>query len=55
MEEYAIEFRDVSKIYKLIGKDKKKSEDKKFYALKQMSVSAFQKERLSVFWNKWFR
>lgn len=37
MEEYAIEFRDVSKIYKLVGKDKKKSEDKKFYALKKIS------------------
>ena len=37
MEEYAIEFRNVSKIYKLVGKDKKKSEDKKFYALKKIS------------------
>ncbi|MBM6854708.1 ATP-binding cassette domain-containing protein [Mediterraneibacter glycyrrhizinilyticus] len=37
MEEYAIEFRNVSKIYKLNGKDKKKSENKKFYALKDVS------------------
>ena len=37
MEEYAIEFRNVSTIYKLNGKDKKKSENKKFYALKDVS------------------
>ena len=37
MEEYAIEFRNVSKIYKLNGKDRKKSENKKFYALKDVS------------------
>lgn len=37
MEEYIIEFRNVSKIYKLNGKDKKKSENKMFYALKDVS------------------
>ncbi|HJC90100.1 MAG TPA: ABC transporter ATP-binding protein [Candidatus Mediterraneibacter excrementigallinarum] len=37
MEDYAIEFRNVSKIYKLSGKDKKKSENKMFYALKDVS------------------
>lgn len=37
MEEYAIEFRDVSKIYQLVDKDKKKSKNKKFYALKKIS------------------
>ena len=37
MEEYAIEFKNVSKIFKLVGKDKKKAENKKFYALKDVS------------------
>ena len=37
MEEYAIEFKNVSKIYKLNSKDKKKSENMMFYALKNVS------------------
>lgn len=37
MEAYAIEFKNVSKIYKLSGKDKKKSDNKMFYALKDVS------------------
>ena len=48
MEEYAIEFRDVSKIYKLIGKDKKKSEDKKFYALKQINFKISKGEVVGI-------
>ncbi len=36
MKEYAIEFRNVSKIYKLVG-DKKKFKGKRFYALKSVS------------------
>ena len=36
-KEYAIEFNHVSKIYSLHSKGKKKSEDKKFYALKDIS------------------
>ncbi len=36
MEDYAIEFRNVSKIYKLNGKEKKKTEHKMFYALKDV-------------------
>lgn len=37
MDGYAIEFNKVSKIYKLSGKSKKKSEAKMFYALKDIS------------------
>ena len=48
MEECAIEFRDVSKIYKLIGKDKKKSEDKKFYALKQINFKISKGEVVGI-------
>lgn len=48
MEEYAIEFREVSKIYKLIGKDKKKSEDKKFYALKKISFQIAKGEVVGI-------
>lgn len=36
-QEYAIEFSHVSKIYSLKSKDKKHSENKKFYALKDIS------------------
>lgn len=36
-KEYAIEFKHVSKIYSLKSKDKKNSNDKKFYALKDIS------------------
>lgn len=35
--EYAIEFKNVSKIYSLKSKDKKNSNDKQFYALKDIS------------------
>ena len=36
-KEYAIEFRHVSKIYSLKSKDKKNSNDKRFYALKNIN------------------
>lgn len=36
-QEYAIEFNHVSKIYSLKSKDKKNSNDKRFYALKDIS------------------
>lgn len=36
-KEYAIEFRHVSKIYSLKSKDKKNSNDKRFYALKDIN------------------
>lgn len=36
-KEYAIEFKHVSKIYSLKSKDKKHSDSKKFYALKDIS------------------
>lgn len=36
-KEYAIEFKHVSKIYSLKSNDKKNSNDKKFYALKDIS------------------
>lgn len=36
-QEYAIEFNNVSKIYSLKSKDKKNSDDKRFYALKDIS------------------
>lgn len=48
MEEFAIQFRDVSKIYKLVGKDKKKSEDKKFYALRQVSFQISKGEVVGI-------
>ena len=48
MEEFAIQFRNVSKIYKLVGKDKKKSEDKKFYALKQVSFQISKGEVVGI-------
>ena len=48
MEEYAIEFRGVSKIYKLVGKDKKKTEDKKFYALKKISFQISKGEVVGI-------
>ncbi|HJC44461.1 MAG TPA: ABC transporter ATP-binding protein [Candidatus Mediterraneibacter gallistercoris] len=48
MEEYAIEFRNVSKIYKLVGKDKKKSEDKKFYALKKINFQISKGEVVGI-------
>lgn len=37
MENYAIEFKNVSKIYSLKSKNKKNSDDKRFYALKNIS------------------
>lgn len=37
MNDYAIEFKEVSKIYSLKGKDKKRSSNKQFYALKDIS------------------
>lgn len=48
MEEFAIQFRNVSKIYKLVGKDKKKSEDKKFYALRQVSFQISKGEVVGI-------
>lgn len=36
-KQYAIEFKDVSKIYSLKSKDKKHSSDKRFYALKKIN------------------
>ena len=36
-KEYAIEFKHVSKIYNLKSKDKKNSNDKRFYALKDIN------------------
>ena len=48
MEEYAIEFRNVSKIYKLVGKDKKKSEDKKFDALKKINFQISKGEVVGI-------
>ena len=36
-KEYAIEFKHVSKIYSLKSKDKKYTNDKRFYALKDIS------------------
>lgn len=48
MEEYAIEFRNVSKIYKLVGKEKKKSEDKKFYALRNISFQISRGEVVGI-------
>ena len=36
-KEYAIEFKHVSKIYSLKSKDRKNSNDKRFYALKDIS------------------
>ena len=48
MEEFAIHFRNVSKIYKLVGKDKKKSEDKKFYALRQVSFQISKGEVVGI-------
>ena len=36
-KEYAIEFKNVSKIYSLKSKDRKHSLDKKFYALKKIN------------------
>ena len=48
MEEYAIEFRNVSKIYKLVGKEKKKSEDKKFYALRNISFQISKGEVVGI-------
>lgn len=37
MEQYAIEFKNVSKIYSLKSKNKKNSDDKRFYALKDIN------------------
>lgn len=48
MEEYAIEFRNVSKIFKLVGKDKKKAENKKFYALKDVSFKIAKGEVVGI-------
>lgn len=48
MEEFAIQFRNVSKIYKLVGKNKKKSEDKKFYALRQVSFQISKGEVVGI-------
>ena len=48
MEEYAIEFKNVSKIYKLVGKDKKKSENKMFYALKDISFKIHKGEVVGI-------
>ena len=48
MEEFAIQFRNVSKIYKLVGKDKKKSENKKFYALRRVSFQISKGEVVGI-------
>ena len=48
MEEYAIEFKNVSKIFKLVGKDKKKAENKKFYALKDVSFKIAKGEVVGI-------
>ncbi|WP_028044044.1 ABC transporter ATP-binding protein [Candidatus Stoquefichus massiliensis] len=47
-EEYAIEFRHVSKIYSLKSKDKKHNEDKRFYALKDINFKIKRGEVVGV-------
>ncbi|MFR7590280.1 MAG: ABC transporter ATP-binding protein [Longibaculum sp.] len=47
-EEYAIEFKHVSKIYNLKSKDKKYSEDKRFYALKDINFTVKRGEVVGV-------
>lgn len=48
MEDYAIEFRNVSKIYSLKSKNKKNSDDKRFYALKNISFKIPQGEVVGI-------
>lgn len=47
-KEYAIEFRHVSKIYSLKSKDKKNSNDKRFYALKDINFKIPQGEVVGI-------
>ena len=47
-QEYAIEFKHVSKIYSLKSKDKKHSSDKKFYALKDISFKIPKSEVVGI-------
>ena len=47
-KEYAIEFKHVSKIYSLKSKDKKNSNDKRFYALKDISFKIPQGEVVGI-------
>ena len=50
-KEYAIEFKHVSKIYSLKSKDKKYTNDKRFYALKDISFK-FLKVRSLEYWEQ---
>ena len=47
-QEYAIEFKHVSKIYSLKSKDKKHTNDKRFYALKDINFKIPQGEVVGV-------